>query len=421
MTKVWKKTGGAIALGLVAVLAAACGDDGGPSDSSPSSVDVSVLGKANPATGSPVKVGVFSVEGGTAVSLPEVGDASVAVVDYANEYLGGLGGHKIEVVRCGDKADGASSAACANQFVREGVVAVVSGLSATADQAVPVIQGAGIPWVSMSASAPAELADDNAFFFSAGFVGSLAAQAVYSAEQGWKTVTLIGTENPQVVSAVNSIGKKLFDDEGVKLNLVTVPSGTPDASSQVAAAQQTNPDALSIIGESTLCQTVLSAASTVGTSVPKMVLSTCVTDEVKNAVGESAIDGAVVFANYAPTGDNEEAKLYQAVMKQYAPDTSTAGLTPNGYSVMLGFVRGVNAGGLGTGDVTPVAISQALRGAVNVPLPIGLGETFSCDKTQFPLQGVKGTFCTSTQFASTFSSGKQGTPQPLDAAEALAS
>ncbi|MGY3555480.1 ABC transporter substrate-binding protein [Williamsia sp. R60] len=421
MTGVWKRSGGAIALGLVAVLAAACGDDGGSSGSSSSSVDVSVLGEANPATGSPVKVGVFSVEGGSSVSVPEVGDASVAVVDYANEYLGGLGGRKIEVVRCGDKADGASSAACANQFVREGVVAVVSGLSATADQAVPVIQGAGIPWISMSASAPTELADDNAFFFAPGALGTLAGQAVYSAEQGWKTVTVIGTENPQVVSAVNSLGKKLFEDQGVKLNLVTVPSGTPDASSQVAAALQTDPDALAIFGEATLCQTILSAASTVGASVPKMLLSTCVTDEVKNAVGESAIDGAVVFSHYVATGDNEEAKLYQAVMKQYAPDTSTAGLTPSGYSAMLGFVRGVNAGGLEAGDVTPATISQALRGAVDVPLPIGLGETFSCDKTQFPLPGVKGTFCTSSEFASTYSTEGPGSPRVVDAAAALSS
>ncbi|MDR7167361.1 branched-chain amino acid transport system substrate-binding protein [Nocardia kruczakiae] len=417
MSNAWKRMGGAIALSMVAVFAAACGDDG--SSSSSPSVDLSVLGKANPATGSPVKVGLFNVEGGSSVSLPEVGDASQAAVDYANGHLGGLDGHKIEVVRCGDKADGASSAACANEFVREGVVAVVSGLSATADQAVPVLQGAGIPWISMSASAPTELADDNAFFFGSGFVGTLAAQAVYSADQGWKTVTLIGTENPQVVSAVNSIGKKLFEDHGVKLNLVTVPSGTPDASSQVAAALHTNPDALDIIGEAPLCQTILSAASNAGASQAKMLISTCVTDEVKAAVGESAIEGAVVFDNYVATGDSEEAKLYQAVMKQYAPDTSTAGLTPNGYRTMLGFIRGVDAGEIKTGNVTPAAISQTLRGAVDVPLPIGLGATFSCDKTQFPLEGVKGTFCTSKQFTTTYSAKGPGSPRVVDAAGAL--
>ncbi|MGY3555471.1 ABC transporter substrate-binding protein [Williamsia sp. R60] len=419
MTNVWKKTGGAIALGLVAVLAAACGDDG--SSGSSSSVDLSVLGEANPATGSPIKVGLLNVEGGTTVSLPEIGDASVAAVDYANEYLGGLGGHKIEVVRCGDKADGASAAACANTFVREGVVAVVSGQTATADQAVPVIQGAGIPWVATGASAATELGNDNAFFFASGFVGTLAAQALYSAEQGWKTVTVLGAENPQVVSAVNSVGKKLFEAQGVKLNLVTVPNGTPDASSQVAAALQTSPDAFDIIGDATLCQTILSAASNVGANVPKMSTAACVTDEVKSAVGESAIEGTVVFEHNVATGDDDEAKLYQAVMKQYAPDTLKAGLTPSGYRAMLGFVRGVNAGGIPEGDVTPAAISQALRSAVDVPLPIGLGETFSCDKTQFPLDGVKATFCTSKQFGMTYSAEGSGSPQVVDAAEALSS
>src|SRR5215218_9900739 len=116
-------------LGVVAVLAAACSDDGGSGSSGGTggSADTSVLGEENAATGTPIKIGLYNVEGGSAVSLPQVGDAAEAAVEYANAYLGGIGGHEIEVVRCGDKADGASAAACGNQFVQEGVVAVVAG------------------------------------------------------------------------------------------------------------------------------------------------------------------------------------------------------------------------------------------------------------------------------------------------------
>jgi len=53
------------------------------------------------------------------VSIPEIGDAAEATAKYANDYLGGVGGHPIQIVRCADKADGASATACANQFVQD--------------------------------------------------------------------------------------------------------------------------------------------------------------------------------------------------------------------------------------------------------------------------------------------------------------
>ena len=142
---------------MVTMLVAACGDDSDDASGGDApAADTSVLGESNPATGSVVKVGLYNVEGGSRVSLPQIGDAAVAAVDYANEYLGGLAGHEIEVVRCADKADGASAAACANTFVQEGVVAVVTGQPAVTDQLVPVIQGAGIPYVGSSPSGPAD-------------------------------------------------------------------------------------------------------------------------------------------------------------------------------------------------------------------------------------------------------------------------
>ena len=58
---------------------------------------------------------------------------------------------------------------------------------------VPTVQGAGIPWVGSSPSGAAETGATNAYFFSSGFIGLLAAEAVYSKAQGYKNVTLIGS------------------------------------------------------------------------------------------------------------------------------------------------------------------------------------------------------------------------------------
>jgi branched-chain amino acid transport system substrate-binding protein len=419
-----QRRGGALAavLGIVVVLATACSGNSGSSDSasgSSASVDASVLGDKNAATGSPVKIGLYNVEGGSAVSQPNVGDAAQAAADYANEYLGGIGGHKIDIVRCADKADGASAAACANTFVQEKVAAVVAGQPAITDQIVPVIQGAGIPWVGSSPAGGAELADDSAYFFSSGFIGLLGAEAVYSKQKGYKNVTMIGAENPQLVGAVTAIGKPLFQGQGVTLNLVTVPQGTADATSQVTAATQSKPDAVSIVADNTVCQSVLSALSTIGATQPTMVNSSCTAPEVMDAVGESGIDGITLFTTGDTTGDNDEAKLYQAVMKQYASDVDPGGITPTGYLGMLGFVRAVNAGNL-TGDPTPASVTAAVKAAKDVPLPIGQGKTFSCDATAFPSPAIKATICNSLFFVTTFSGLKPGPYDTVDAAQAVA-
>src|SRR3954452_11507424 len=366
----------AAVLGVVVVLAAACSGNSGASSSSSgssASVDSAVLGDKKAATGTPVKIGLLNVEGGSAVSEPEIGDSAQAAADYANDYLGGLDGHKIEVVRCGDKADGASAAACANQFVQDGVAAVVVGQAATADTFVPVVQGAGIPYFGASPAAASELADDNAYFVSSGFLGLLAAEAVYSKQQGYKTVTMFGAENPQLVSAVNAVGKPLFQGQGVTLDLVTVPQGTADATSQVTAGTTSKPDAVSVVADATVCQSVLTALNTVGSTVPKYVNSASVAQSVLDGVGEAGIDGSVLFTSGdTNNADQEETALYMAVMQQYAPDVDIHGIAANGYLAMLGLVRAVNTTGL-SGDPTPESVAAAIKGAKDVPLPIGDG------------------------------------------------
>ena len=54
------------------------------------------------ATGTPVKVGLINNEGSSASASPNVGDAAVAAAQYANDELGGIAGHPIQVIRCAE-------------------------------------------------------------------------------------------------------------------------------------------------------------------------------------------------------------------------------------------------------------------------------------------------------------------------------
>jgi branched-chain amino acid transport system substrate-binding protein len=396
------------ALLAVVTLAAACSSSNSSASGSKAAgasppANAAALGTPQKAAGTPVKVGVFNVEGGTTVSLPNVGDAEVAAANYANDYLNGLGGHPIQIVRCADKADGASATACANQFVQQNVVAVVAGQPADADDLVPTIVGAKIPYFGASPAAATETippAGGNLYFVSPGFLGTLSGWATYAKAQGYKTFGVFLVDNKQAVAAVNALGGNLFKKAGVTLQVNIIPQATADASSQVQAGLGKKPDVIAMVGDGPTCQAVLSALQTAASTVPKIGIIPCLAKSVVDAIGSAGLTGMKIFDGGDSVSSNHEAQLYDAVMKKYAPKTDATGESPLGYQSMLGFVRAVNAGGL-TGDATAATVNAAIKAAKNVPLPIGDGQTFSCDTSAMGTAVIKSTICSSKLFETT--------------------
>lgn len=415
----WRRTQatGAV-LVVVAFIAAGCGSgnkstsSGGSTTSAPASgatttavSNDAALGTPNKATGTPIKIGFFNVEGGSTVSIPEIGDAAEATAKYANDYLGGVGGHPIQVVRCADKADGASATACANQFVQEKVAAVVTGQPAQSDQMVPIVTQAGIPYIGASPTGSAETLTAGPAFLAPGFLGTLSAWASYAKDKGYKKFGIFLVDNPQATAAVNALGSGLFKKVNVELQVNVIPQGTADATSQVQAGVSKSPDVVAIVGDATVCQAVVSALKTAGSTTPIIGITPCLTKSVLDALGKNALDGMLIFDSGDTVSNDKEAQLFRAVMKKYAPSLDTSGQAPTGYLSMLGFARAVNAGGL-TGDPTAASVTAAVKAAKNVPLPAGRGETFSCDASAIKVI-IKSTICNSKLFLTSVKAGKE--------------
>src|SRR3546814_12356513 len=71
-------------------------------------------------------------------------------VEYANEYLGGIGGRPIELVVCGNGATPAGAQDCANQLVEQDVVAVTLPFTGYGEATAPVLPGPGFPPITRS-------------------------------------------------------------------------------------------------------------------------------------------------------------------------------------------------------------------------------------------------------------------------------
>jgi branched-chain amino acid transport system substrate-binding protein len=294
---------------------------GGTSQATASAPAGTFAGKQ--ATGTPVKVGLINDEGGASVSEPTAREAAQAVVTYANADLGGIGGHPIDLIICKEQEDPASAATCANQMVADNVAAVVVTETALGDVMAPIIQKAKIPYVSYLGASTAELtAKDYSYAWTSGFQGLLAGMAKYAARHGFKTFTLFAQDVAAVTVGAQSIGGPAFKSAGVALKIENIPATTPDATPQVAAGLKSSPGAIGIIGDDTVCISVLDALSTLGSSVPRL-------------------------ANQS----------------------------------MYGFIL---ATAKAAGTISAASLNQAIRAAKDVPVPLGDGGTMTCDGQAVP-------------------------------------
>jgi branched-chain amino acid transport system substrate-binding protein len=245
----------------------------------------------------------------------------------------------------------------------------------------PIITKAGIPYTSYQGASAEELTGNPSFMWTGGFPGVLAGMAKYAVANGAKAVTLFVTDAPAVTGGAAAFGDPAFKAAGVKLNIVPIPLGTPDATPQVSAGVKGDPGAIGIVGDATMCTSTLKALGTVGYKGDKLVISQCLDPSVQKAAGD-ALEGSKVLSTTDGITDDPEAKLYRAVMAKYAPsDATVTGAAETGFQSMLGFIRAASDG---ITDPSAPAVISAIKGAKEVTLPLGHGATFTCDGTALP-------------------------------------
>lgn len=369
-----------LALGAAAALVfgglTACSSDdesstGGPTTTLPD----------NPAQGEAIKIGFIAPEGGQ-VTLPSVREGGEAAAQYINANGGGIGGHKIELVVCKQHEEPATATKCANEMVEKKVAAVVTPLGAQGAVMLPIISGAGIPYVAQAPVSQAEMVNPDAFMISGGIVAVLAAEAATAAKDGLKKVTVLIGDSGDAAASVKALGEPMFQQAGLELNVVTIPAATADPTPQIAAGLADKPDAVTILGDTRQCIQGIKALEAAAPDVQKYLIASCLDKPVVDAVGAEALSGAKAFTTVNLSSDDESVTLYRSIMAQYAPDTDVQGLGYLGYQVVMAIAA---VGGSLPGDgVGPEQMKTALKTAKDVPVPAAPGLTFTCDGQAMP-------------------------------------
>jgi branched-chain amino acid transport system substrate-binding protein len=341
----------------------------------------SPLGTPKKATGSLVTLGFVSDGKSDTIDASADIDGAQAAVSYANNYLGGLAGHKIALNVCETHQTPSGATDCATNMVQAKVPIVLAGVSGQAGAVYQGIKDAGVPFLQYGALDQGILAGPAAsvFVLTNSIATAIAGPAGIAKDAGVKKAGILVIDVPSASGAAKQAAPIFYKNAGVTPDIIVVPPGQADMTPQVQAGISGGDGAFALFGSPPFCTSAIKALTTVGFKGPVTAIEQCV-DQTSAKATNGGYKGVNVLTSRNST--NKEYAQYLAVMRKYAKGVDTGGVAPGGYTAVLALVRALpNL----TGDVTAQTISAGMAAAPPTPLPLGGGIMFQCNGKQVSL------------------------------------
>ena len=341
----------------------------------------SPLGTPKKATGSLVTLGFVSDGKSDTIDASADINGAQAAVSYANNYLGGLAGHKIALNVCETHQTPSGATDCATNMVQAKVPIVLAGVSGQAGAIYQGIKDAGVPFLQYGALDQGILAGPAAsvFVLTNSIATAIAGPAGVAADAGIKKAGILVIDVPSASGAAKQVAPIFYKNAGVTPDIIVVPPGQADMTPQVQAGISNGDGAFALFGSPPFCTSAIKALTTVGFKGPVTAIEQCV-DQTSAKATNGGYKGVNVLTSRNST--NKEYAQYLAVMRKYAKGVDTGGVAPGGYTAVLALVRALpNL----TGDVTAQTISAGMAAAPPTPLPLGGGIMFQCNGKQVSL------------------------------------
>jgi branched-chain amino acid transport system substrate-binding protein len=367
-------------VGLLFTTACSSDDDdagtGGKVENENTRDNATVLGTKKAAAGEPVKLGFLSDGRGPAIDNTFQGVAADGIVQYINDYLGGIAGRPIELEKCDTEFDPGKATECGEEFVEKGVVGVLMPETSAALPVFEVMKANKIPLFSYGVGDSALLLDNEVMFSLVDPIGGLADGPISIAEDNdLDKVTVVVVDVPAATTFYNTIAPAMFEEAGIELDVVAIPPDQADMTPQMTEIANGDPTSVHIVGHDAFCIASINGLFAGGFDGPISMLSgSCGNDVVRTALKDK-LEGVYVSSATA-TGDIEDPgiELWNAIVDEYDVDVEPdKGM--NTFITVLAFARALEDL---TGDVTPETILTTLRSMEPIPLPGGGGMDFRC-------------------------------------------
>jgi branched-chain amino acid transport system substrate-binding protein len=372
---------------------AACTDDSAsddgdsdPTEDTAAASNEDLLGPENPASGEPVKIGLLSEGATDAFDNTDELRAGEATAEYLNTHAGGIGGRPIEITSCEISADPGGAADCANQMVEAGVVAVAMSQSAVAESVWEPLHAAGVPTFFRAGFGAPMLADDQSTFLLANPASTFFGLPVAVAQASdADKIAFVVIDVPQAVDQFEADGPTILGDLGLEYELVRVPIGTADMTTQMQQVAASGAGVVHVVGNDAFCIAAFQGLNAVGYDGETTAVTQCITDATREAM-PGGLEGINVLALLAVgASDDESYQKYAAVMDAYGQDVEDVDnfVAMGGYSIIASLASALS--GI-SGDIDIPGVIETIKGMQESEIAGAAGATFQCGGSVDPTQ-----------------------------------
>ncbi|UUZ46230.1 ABC transporter substrate-binding protein [Janibacter limosus] len=304
---------------------------------------------------------------------------AAAVLKYANDHLGGVGGRPAELVVCETKGTPAGARECGSKFVREDVVAVVSSSVGEPGPLIKQLNSAKIPFTANLAANEAALKGEDVFIFG-NPLSVFATPAQYGKEKGATNAALVVIDVPGSAGPAKTPAPLLFGNAGAKTDPVLIAPGTADMTPQIRAALNKKPDIWYVPGDPNFCSSAAKAFQTLNVTENILMDGRCIGEDPAAAL--PGIDKMKFVTGFTTDPKDEDYILLRAILDKYADGLETDVYAETAFRGTLSLITGINAGK--PAEVTAENVTKALREAPATNYPLSAGTTFQCNGKQVP-------------------------------------
>jgi branched-chain amino acid transport system substrate-binding protein len=305
--------------GAALVLMAGCGSDDDDSSSAPAAEQPTA---AKQPTGEPIKVmtmGQFDAPK-LGMKQPELSAAVEARARAIND-AGGIDGRPVEVLKCNFDGNPNRGTVCANDAVKQGVVAVLGAESSGGEEAgyYPIFEKADIPVIGAGAAASfLSYTSPIAFSYISGAIGSTVGSCLLLAEKGATRISFIVLRVPGIEEFVNRCKSALAARNVEFGQAVYLPLSATDMAPYLAKATADGVKDVAVAATATFTQSLIGTAANRGIRIATS--SVPLQPEVLKTLGPAAEGVLSVSFAVDPNSDAPGAKQYRADMSKYFPD-----------------------------------------------------------------------------------------------------
>lgn len=369
-------------IGALLLAVSACSDDesdsaeGDPSGSG--SASASLLGPEAAASGEPVRIGMVSDGATPALDNTDELRAAEAAAEYWNAHRRGVGGRPVEVVTCETRGDPAGAADCANQLVEQDAMAVTLSQSGVGTDVWVPLHASGIPTLWFQGGGEIATDDESSFTIFNPQLTLLGLPLSVAESEGADTIAFVVIDVPQALETLETDAEAFTDAAGLDYEIVAIPPGTADMTSQMQQVVDSGADVVQIVGNDAFCIAAFNGLSTVGYEGAVTSITQCITDATREGVPGEVLEGTYVTSTLAlGATDDPTVQLYEAVVETYGedvrdPDGATA---MGGYVAMATLLTSLEEL---TGEITTETVVETIKSMPEADLPGGGGMSFRC-------------------------------------------